>query len=293
MTLSYKDVRDTVEQKFKKRTIDDMVEFVKNEKLVLGGHEQGKYFKRRTVYLQLYKDSVGISFSDLSSGTKSWYNVNHKTLDRNIKRTRKCLSSWGRSKVDPGNVFEWRAAISKVRIPKSVRGTLLWIDSTDCQIERHGHTLIGHPNYSGKIKKVALRRMVISDGKRRIRYFSDGYTPKLYDSHWAKINKMMLIEKFGGGVFIGDAHFQKFQNETTIKCYTPHLTAVGKKKNDEQLSAGQQKYNREQKALRSICEGIFGEIKTKFETLSKAWAESQHQQDYLFAIACGVHNFEL
>ena len=292
MTLSYKDVRNAVEQKFKKATIDDMVEFVKNEKLDLGGHEQGKHFQRRTVYLQLYKDSVGISFSALSRATKLWYNVNHKTLDHNIKKTRKCLYSWGKSKVKPGNVFEWRAAVKKVSIPKSVCGTLLWIDSTDCQIERHGHALV-HPNYSGKIMKVALRRMVISDGKRRIRYFSDGYTPKLYDSHWAKINKVMLVEKFGDSVFIGDGHFQKFQNETGIKCYTPILTAVGKKKSEEQLSEGQQKFNREQKALRSICEGIFGEIKTKFVALSRAWAESQHQQDFLFAIACGVHNFEL
>ncbi len=126
------------------------------------------------------------------------------------------------------NVFAWRAAVKEVRIPKSVCGTHLCCDSTDSQIERHGRVLAGHPNYSGKIMKVALRRMVISDGKRRIRYFSDRYTPKFYDSHWVKINKVIFVEKFGDGVFTGDGHFQRFQNETGIKCYMSILTAVGK-----------------------------------------------------------------
>ncbi len=293
MTLTYKEIRDMVELRVKKRTIDLMVKFLKNRGVKLGGHQQPITFIRRSVYLQLYKDCYHVSFSLLSAQTKLWYTVNHKTLDKNIKKVREELYLWGKSQVTPGSLSEWENAIKKVKIPKQVQNTCLWIDSTDCQVERKDFPLKQHPLYSGKIKKVALRRMVITDGKRKIRYFSDGYTPKLYDSHWAKINKDMLINMFNGGVFIGDSHFQKFEKETGIKCYTPIVPSVGKRKKDSLLSKSQEDYNNKQKGARAVCEGVFGEFKTKFDSLNFAWAESEHQQDYLFSIACGVHNTEL
>ena len=166
-----------------------MVEFVKNEKLDLGGHEQGKHFQRRTVYLQLYKDSVGISFSALSRATKLWYNVNHKTLDHNIKKTRKCLYSWGKSKVKPGNVFEWRAAVKKVSIPKSVCGTLLWIDSTGRQIERHDQASVGRVNYIEKIESCSFKRITYKNAAKVVfrqkipqQFPNDGYNK--FPAHW-------------------------------------------------------------------------------------------------------------
>lgn len=135
--------------------------------------------------------------------------------------------------------------------------------------------------------------MVITDGKRRIRYFSTGYTPKLYDSHWAKLHHEMLNRDFKDGVFIADTHFQNFEKETGLKCYTPITGPVGQKKNQVLLNKKVEDYNNDQKKTRAICESVFGEIKRNFDSLNRAWLESEHQQDFVFSIACGIHNSEL
>jgi len=197
MTITYREIGEAVETKVSKRTINSMVTYLERENLVLGGHQQPRHIIRYSVYLQLYKDAFHISYNKLSKETKRWYDVNHKTLDKNIKRVRKKLNTWGMNQITSGSLSEWKRAVKRVKLPKSIKNVTLWIDSTDCQYQRHGYPLKQHPLYSGKIQKVALRRMVVSDGRRRIRYFSTGYTPKLYDSHWGKINKIMLNQEFG------------------------------------------------------------------------------------------------
>ena len=136
MTLSYRDIREAVEQKVRRATVDELVSYLSHHPVHLGGHDQPKHFLRRTVYLQLYKDAYHIGFSELSKATKGWYNVNHKTLDRNIKKVRKGLNTWGRNQVTPGTTADWDKAKKKVKIPSDLGETTLWIDSTDCQIER-------------------------------------------------------------------------------------------------------------------------------------------------------------
>ena len=63
-------------------------------------------------------------------------------------------------------------------------------------------------------------------------------------------------------------------------------------KDEELLSTRQEKYNSDQQALRAICEWLFGDMKTKIEAQA-ASAQFDYQQEYLFAIVCGVHNYEL
>jgi hypothetical protein len=101
--------------------------------MVLGGHQQPRHIIRRSVYLQLYKDSFHISYNKLSKETRRWYDVNHKTLDKNIKRVRKKLNIWGMNQGTSGSLSEWKRAVRRVKLPKSVKNVTLWIDSTDCQ----------------------------------------------------------------------------------------------------------------------------------------------------------------
>lgn len=141
--------------------------------------------------------------------------------------------------------------------------------------------------------------MAIMDGKSRFRYVNGGYAPKVYDGHFLKIQKDVLLEKFQGAVIIADNHFGNGKRifKKKIKFHTN--IAERRKKNasspngEEIISGKSTSYNAQHREARSRVEAPNGEIKNRFKALNQAWFEDEIQQASLFFIACSIHNFEL
>jgi hypothetical protein len=64
------------------------------------------------------------------------------------------------------------------------------------------------PKWSYKEKGPGLRFMFLMDGKRRIRKLWGGYSPKMYDGDFIKMNKEFFEEHCSGVGIVGDIHFE-------------------------------------------------------------------------------------
>ena len=91
--------------------------------------------------------------------------------------------------------------------------------------------------WSHKKNGVGLRFMAIVDGKSKVRFLSNGYSPKVYDGHWLEINKHIIEEKLLGSTIIADKYFEKGANQfSNCDFITPVPEPRGtKRRNDDSL----------------------------------------------------------
>jgi len=173
------------------------------------------------------------------------------------------------------------------------------MDSSDFAVAGKKTTSTKHPSWSYKVNGPGQRFMFIIDAATRVRYIKGGYTPKLYDGDFLKMNMRELEENFNGAKIGADQAFQYGANHfRNIRFFVPIQPADKKKSkrgndNDNTLCRKHAVYNERLYAARARVEMPFGSIKTKFESLSTPWKEELEQQDHLVKFAAGLHNFEL
>lgn len=147
--------------------------------------------------------------------------------------------------------------------------------------------------------------MTIRDGKKRIRRFWGGYSPKIHDGLFLELQrseferdfKVSLHEiefvfggnsKQGAGI-LGDEHFAKghklFDDPVF---YTPY-----KKPANGVLTSSKARWNRDVRVLRARVEWPYGWLKRTFECFQQPWMEPLNQMDHVFAYACAVHNLKV
>lgn len=166
----------------------------------------------------------------------------------------------------------------------------LWIDTTDFPIE-HRKGKKYQPkrgrkteHWSFKLNKPGRRYHFVVNGRAKVVWKSDGYSPKQHDGAYVCDHRSMFEQNFAGGHIIGDEHYNKPKRLFVDPAfYAPHRASG-------HLTNAQKKENRDHSRLRARVEMPFGWLKNTFAALEKPWAGGLEQLDYLVSYAVGIYN---
>lgn len=276
-------------------THKEIINFVRANPPKLWAAIKPRNILERNVTLTLYKDIKGIGYKKLHNIADIGFTWTHKCLNHNIQVLRKVIAKWAETKIKLGFEEEWNVAARHVSTDSILKSPNLWIDSSDWALQKWKGCSKKRSYWSYKLNKPGRRYMFIQDGKTRIRFLSNGYSPKVYDGTWLEIQKDWLEKHLKNGRILGDQHFEIGQK--LIKSIT-FITPIKKKPRKrkcgqeqiESLTKEQQRWNDAVKDARARVETPFGIFQMYFKSLTKPWTEDEDQLDYLIKIAAGVHN---
>ena len=282
----------------------DIIKFVDDAEPSLQGEKRPETvheWYRDMTYLCLYHVITGHGFNQIAFDLEYPYMINHNSLGYNIMSIRKVLGDWGAAKIKPGNLAAWKLAASDCNLPPSVNDTLLWIDSTDVQIEGRRKFSKKSSEWSYKLNAPGVRYMTVRDGDGCFVNVWGGYSPKVHDGTFLDICKSEFLRLFDGSCIIGDNHFSRgkkiFKNR--IKFHTNYAIRTKEKKRlgvDEDcdyvdnITKANQKYNSDHQDARARVENPFGWAKEKFPLLDSAWRESVEHLDHMMLFSFGLYN---
>jgi hypothetical protein len=125
----------------------------------------------------------------------------------------------------------------------------------------------------------------VVNGKARIIWKSDGYSPKVHDGQYVEMRRDEFRRLFRGGRFVGDEHYAKLKRIMHDPVFEAPYRDNGA------LTAAQKKHNNDIAHLRARIEAPFGWLKSAFAALAVPWAGDLEQLDYLVAYASAIYNF--
>jgi hypothetical protein len=223
--------------------------------------------------------------------------MHNSTFQHNVKVLRGVLAEWGRTQVELGTPEDWDSAASDLDLPKSIGDVTLWIDSVDFPLTRKKDRKSKRGrSWSFKCNGPGQRYTFIRDGNSRIIKKWGGYSPKVYDGDFLKINKDWMERRLNGGVIIADQHYavgkKIFKN---VKFHVAHRTPPKPRDEENQtayskLTKEQEKYNANVANVRARIENTFGILTQKFQCLQKPFAEDEGEMDKIVEFATGVFN---
>ena len=73
-----------------------------------------------------------------------------------------------------------------------------------------------------------MRLQFLTDLKRRIRFVSKGYSPKVYDGDWVKISRIWLEDRLKGATIAADCHYSEGKSLKQVKFVIPFEKPKGK-----------------------------------------------------------------
>ena len=131
-----------------------------------------------------------------------------------------------------------------------------------------------------------------------IREVWGGYSPKVYDGDFLKINRKWLEKKLKGAAVAADTHFEwGSQNLTGVDFKTPIPKPRGRRKRDASgiqipkgLTKGQEKYNAHLHSVCSRVENPSGRMAAKVKALTKPFCEGKEQLDCLVYLTAALIN---
>lgn len=139
--------------------------------------------------------------------------------------------------------------------------------------------------------------MVLSDATGRVMRLWGGYSPKLFDGHFLKMNQDWFCRKLSGGVVVADQHFNWGRKHLQDpKFHTPikKPPKPGKHFKDARtLTKAEVSYNHAIHQARARVETIFGRMNVRFKILTTPWRESNEQLDALVWMALAILNTEI
>jgi hypothetical protein len=298
-TLSLAVVRSKVIRALGVDAVKEIIAFVKKKQPSLWGAEKTRNFDTQAIYLGLYHDITGTGYTRLNACTRSWHNVDHKSVHHNTKVIRHKLEEWGKKQIVLGDVGCWNQAATYFGLANAIKDANLRIDSTDMRKIGKSRTSKKSRDWSSKENSPAQRYMSIVDGRGRTVKLWGGYSPKLYDGDFLKMKRKFFERKLGeGAVILGDNHFSEGLNFKKCKFY---VNPKDKKQRDpEEKGKRLSTLTKEQKSVRkaiaqarAAVESPFGVIKNRFKILGQPFMESNNQQDALVTFALGHHNYVL
>jgi hypothetical protein len=298
MSLTFRNLSLELSKRIRSQTINDMVEFCKNEELPLWGQKRPANYIKLSIVVALYKDAFKIGFDALFDKIDRWYPNSKNSFVHNQKVIREFLRRWAETVIKLGSLDDWKLARENVEFDKEVNDTLLWIDSVDFGLTGKRHVSRKSREWSYKINGPGIRFIVISDAIGLVRKVYGGYSPKTYDGDFLKIVRRSFEKKFENAVFVGDNHFlwgvknfKKIKFHCNVKLPANRISkSTGK--GITTLTKKQRAYNAAIKRTRARVEGVFGQMGKKFEALTKPFGEGEDQLEHLVFIAIGVLNYE-
>lgn len=244
--------------------------------------------------LALYKDCFYVGYDRLYARVKWWLKSCPKTLRHNTQTIRESLKKWGQSTVHLGKLSAWKRAAQPLNLKGSVTGGCLWMDSFDVPLEGRGRTSRKAPEWSYKLNGPGQRFMALQDATGRVRALWGGYSPKIYDGEFLKVQREWMESHLAGATVLADNHFEWGKQRlhgvkfvTNIKRRTGS-TATGERMTT--LTKDEQDYNSALSSARARVEGGIGRLKTPFDALKRSFQEGEEQQNCLLWIAVGIEN---
>ena len=273
-----------------------MLRHVRSANLEFWGMKKPRCFVRVMLLATIHHDSTLMGYQRFLRRFQLPFHISDKSLAHNIRLVRATLASWAKENIEIGDWRDWNAAAREIEVPEDLKGTNLWMDSTDVPIQKaHGMTAKS-PEWSHKLGRVGRRYLVLADGDLYVRQVFGGYSPKLYDGHATVFLKTWIEEHLNNGVIIADQHFEwAAKRLDSIQFYTPiksppnpsHQTSL---LNARVLTKKQIDYNSSHSHLRARIEMLFGWVKNTFLCFSQPFPEELEQLDLIFIYVIGIHN---
>lgn len=297
MPLTLEDCKKLVISKLSRNTYEKISNYVMCRQPQLWGEDKPHSFLQTNLLLTFYKDIVGIGYKRLLLDLSNLpFRLNHKSFQHNVEVLRAVVAGWARSTIKLGSMYEWRTAARNVHLDPLLKKVVFWMDSKDFRQEGRRSVKRSSPKWSYKCNSPAQRYMFLRDGTGKVRGLWGGYSPKTYDGHWLRAQRAWLEKKLKGAGVVADNHFHwGVENLHNVKffCNTRKRKCCTEDEESgiiEEVTDTRRDHNQSVKCARARIENTFGEMVTTFGALSKPWASSDTQQDYLVQIAVGVHN---
>lgn len=204
-----KPIQTVVTKKIPRTIVKELIEYVVSHPPDFHGMERPYTFVQDMVWIALYKDVSGDGYSLIEEKIEFGYHIGHNALRKNVKEIRKCLHQWANEELTLGNLADWKHAAKYVTFPNPIGKVHLWIDSSDFRLEGKSSAHKSDNEWSFKEISPAQRYMAVVDAKGRPVKIWGGYSPKVYDGDFLKINQDFIEEKFNGATIIADYHFEK------------------------------------------------------------------------------------
>jgi hypothetical protein len=191
-------------------------------------------------------------------------------------------------------------AAKRAKVPKDFPNGRFVLDSCDkLLMNNHNDPPPSEdPDYSGKELHRAQRYTGLTDLDGFVNKLWGGYSPKVYDADFVKIEQDFFGNNLDGmGVFV-DNHYSKCKEYVKNVDWFYHYT---KKELEEDnvdaegigaLSKKKETYNKKLSRVRGRVESPWGIMEKKFECLKSPWQEDKLAQDDIVYLAVGVMNYE-
>jgi hypothetical protein len=171
-----------------------------------------------------------------------------------------------------------------------VEDVCLWVDSTDYQLNGKAKMSCRR---SYKKNSPAQHFMVIQDMSGRIKKAWGGYSPKIHNSQFLKVQQDTIETNFTRATIISNGHFSWGNALDGVKFIIPTTQRAGDPdtmEGTQQLTEQEKQDNKLIHSTRACVEGPFSRMKESFEALKGPFADGEEQQTCLFWLAVGVHN---
>jgi hypothetical protein len=114
---------------------------------------------------------------------------------------------WAMLTVNLGKVASWRRLAMELNLAGPVAGVCLWIDSFDVCLAGVTKTSKKDPLWSYKLNLPGQRFMALLDACGWFCALWGGYSPKVYNSNFLKMQHEFIKTQLHGAVILGDNHF--------------------------------------------------------------------------------------
>lgn len=235
MVLIYRTIKKEVHKKMRKKTVDALVSHIKKihkkKKINLWGLNKGKGFLEKCIYVALFKECTSKGYTHIKNEISDWAGFSEKTLSHNQKSLRALFTDWGKKQINLESKKEWNQCNSCSEISKEVKDANLLLDSVDFSKEGKKQFSRKDSEWSYKCNSPGQRYMVLQNLNGKILRVWGGYSPKLHDSAWLKMNKEWINDNLKGGVVLADCHFSYARDRwKKVKFYVPFYETKSKKK---------------------------------------------------------------
>ncbi len=298
MTLTAREVKKKVHKKIPHECMGEILNFVKNLDLHFWGSLIRKTAKENAIYVAIYKDLENIGYMSLNEDVQEILHVSHKSLAHNQKIVRRVLASWAKTIIKLSDKNKWDRVQEDIDLPKKLKDANLLADSADFKIQAKGRMSKKHEDYSYKEEHYAQRFQGIVDMAGRFRYLSVGYSPKIHDSSFLKINSHWIEQNFVGGVIVADSHYSWGKsNIKNVKFYLKYIARISvwneeTEQHEKRCTEEEEAFNKLHSEVRSRVEEPYAQLKNMWKALKNPFAESKTQHNYLVLFAAAVHNWK-
>ncbi|ELR24171.1 uncharacterized protein ACA1_376440 [Acanthamoeba castellanii str. Neff] len=148
----------------------------------LWGMRKGKHFYHCFVLVTLYKDCYAI-------GQDQLYNEVKKSLQHNIHILHHIHKKWAQTVTHLGNLTTWHRLTAKLNLTGPVEGGCLWMDSFNIQLSGVTCILKKDLAWSYKLNSPGQHFMVLLNAHGQFQALWGGYSPKIFDGDFLKIQQ--------------------------------------------------------------------------------------------------------